>query len=323
MITIATEGRHPVLGVLQPSSNPSELTSASLSLPVAATSVRQNSSVRIKLSTIGASVVQSWRSVIAKYPQIQNIWLTVMPDHIHGLIHVKDRLPLHLDKIIASFKAISSKSAYTALESADKLDSTHRFIAFENSKLKLWESGFNDRIIRNPEQLQNSIAYLKDNPRRLWLRQQHAEYFAQLKVKIAGYTFNSVGNIHLLSADRLLPVHVSSRQSEAAIQQQIQSLIEAAEQGVILVSPFICEAEKTVEQAIIERNLPHVKLLENGFSQFFKPAGKAFDACVEGKLLLLAPWQHHNDWRKISRAQCLALNQMAADICQPCSSPSN
>ena len=323
MITIATEDRHPVLGALQPPSDLGELALKALSLPVATTSVRQKPPACIKLSTIGASVVHSWRSVLAKYPQIQNIWLTVMPDHIHALFHVRDRLPLHLGKIIASFKAISSKSAYTALESADKLDSARRFIAFENCKLKLWESGFNDRIIKNPEQLQNSIAYLKDNPRRLWLKQQHAEYFAQLEVKLAGHTFNSVGNIHLLSADRLLPVHISSRQKEESIQQQIQVLIKAARQGAVLVSPFISEGEKAVEKALAELNLPHVKLLENGFGEFFKPAGKAFDACAQGKLLLLAPWEHHNDQRRITRAQCLALNQMAANICRVCSSSSN
>ena len=36
--------------------------------------------------------------------------------------------------------------------------------------------------------------------------------------------------------------------------------------------------------------------------------------CV-GQLLLLAPWEHHNERILISRRQCLSLNDMAARIC--------
>ena len=39
------------------------------------------------------------------------------------------------------------------------------------------------------------------------------------------------------------------------------------------------------------------------------------DACARGQLLLLAPWQHHNEQTTISRQQCLSLNDMARMIC--------
>lgn len=35
------------------------------------------------------------------------------------------------------------------------------------------------------------------------------------------------------------------------------------------------------------------------------------DACAEGRLLILAPWQHHNERIAIQRDQCLSLNEMA------------
>lgn len=329
MITIETRDRRPILGRLSVPPNRAHssvqtLESASLSVPPnRAHSSFLSELPRIQLSTIGSAVVRSWQAISQWYPQIHSRWLTVMPDHLHGVLYVKDRIPVHLGKVIAAFKRECNRDAYKALETEGKLESARSFVEFADSKVLIWKREFNDIIIRNPEQLQNSIAYLKDNPRRLWLKQQHAEYFAQLEVKIAGQTFNSVGNIHLLSADRLLPVHISSRQTESAIQQQIQALIAAAQQGTVLVSPFISEGEKAVEKALAELNLPHVKLLENGFGEFFKPAGKAFDACAEGMLLLLAPWEHHNDQRRITRAQCLALNQMAADICQASSQAVN
>ena len=68
-------------------------------------------------------------------------------------------------------------------------------------------------------------------------------------------------------------------------------------------------------KAAFEEGLPLVAILENGFPPFYKPAGKRFDACAAGRLLLLAPWPHHTETRPITRAQCLALNRLAEEVC--------
>ena len=68
-------------------------------------------------------------------------------------------------------------------------------------------------------------------------------------------------------------------------------------------------------RAAFNNGFPVIILQENGFAPLAKPGGKRFDACAQGKLLMLAPWQHHNDKRKIKRFQCLALNEMARVIC--------
>lgn len=55
---------------------------------------------------------------------------------------------------------------------------------------------------------------------------------------------------------------------------------------------------------------------ENGFTDLAKPGGQRMDACARGQLLILAPWEHHNERIAISRNQCLSLNDMARMICQ-------
>lgn len=55
-------------------------------------------------------------------------------------------------------------------------------------------------------------------------------------------------------------------------------------------------------------------LLENGFSPLWKPGGGQFDACADGRLLLVAPWPHHNEYKKITRGQCQQLNDLAREI---------
>lgn len=83
---------------------------------------------------------------------------------------------------------------------------------------------------------------------------------------------------------------------------------------MVLVSPAISPGEKKVMRAAYNNGYPTIILLENGFAPLAKPGGQRFDACAAGKLLLLAPWPHHNDDRTITQVQCHALNDMAAAI---------
>ena len=60
---------------------------------------------------------------------------------------------------------------------------------------------------------------------------------------------------------------------------------------------------------------PLIYLQENGFTDLAKPGGRRMEACASGQLLILAPWEHHNEKLLIKRGQCLALNDMARAIC--------
>lgn len=46
----------------------------------------------------------------------------------------------------------------------------------------------------------------------------------------------------------------------------------------------------------------------------YKPSGEAFNACTEGRLLQISPWEYHMEHRTISREECLQLNGMAEVI---------
>jgi hypothetical protein len=88
-----------------------------------------------------------------------------------------------------------------------------------------------------------------------------------------------------------------------------------ARKGAVLVSPSISPGEKHIMRAAFEEGLPLIILQENGFTDLAKPGGQRMDACARGQLLLLTPWQHHNEQTTISRQQCLSLNDMARMIC--------
>ena len=70
-----------------------------------------------------------------------------------------------------------------------------------------------------------------------------------------------------------------------------------------------------VMQVLLREQHPFIILLDNGFCDFFKPSDALFDACASGRVLLLSPWPYDATKRHISRADCVALNQMAEEIC--------
>ena len=57
-----------------------------------------------------------------------------------------------------------------------------------------------------------------------------------------------------------------------------------------------------------------ILLRENGFPKLYKPTGEAFNACTQGRLLQISPWDYHMERRTISREECLQLNSMAEII---------
>ena len=167
----------------------------------------------------------------------------------------------------------------------------------------LWSLGYNDHVLSNQGELDRWKNYLLDNPRRLLLKRQHPDFLRpHFDVQFAGYRFDALGNLALLNAPQRLQVRVSRRCSPAQVQEDVQRFLAAARAGAVLVSPSISPGEKAVMRAAFDAHLPLIVLVENGFTPLTKPQGEQFDACNEGRLLLLAPWPHHNEKHKITAA---------------------
>ena len=123
-----------------------------------------------------------------------------------------------------------------------------------------------------------------------------------------------MGNRFLLDYPDKVAVKCSRRLSEEDVANECRRFLMMASQGAVLVSPCISPGEKEVMGMAFEAGYPMILLLENGFSTYQKPFGRQFEACSQGRLLLIAPWPHHDDYRKITRAQCDVLNSLARKI---------
>jgi REP element-mobilizing transposase RayT len=249
-------------------------------------------------SPLGERIAQCWREIPQFYPQIRLLSLQLMPDHLHGIIHVTEQLPRHLGHVINGFKVACNR------------------VAKEMSLSPLWEEGYNDSILQGKGQLNAMFKYLEDNPRRLWTKRNNPDFFrTQQEVKIGDQNVTVMGNRFLLDSPNKVAVKCSRKMTDSDIETATSRFMMMAQRGAVLVSPRISPGEKAVMDMIQAAGFPFIQLLENGFSPMWKPGGEMFDACASGQVLLVAPWPYHTDRHTITRDQCLFLNDLATLIC--------
>ncbi len=137
------------------------------------------------------------------------------------------------------------------------------------------------------------IDYVKDNPRRLWLKTHNPDLFKiHRRTGVKGMTFTSLGNHFLLDwPDRQL-VEMSRSATENQVQERLMLVLTAAHNGAVTYTAAISKGEQYIARTVREQGYP----FNDGFPEkgtpkerLFKPGGTYFEACAKGQLLLLEP----------------------------------
>ena len=115
---------------------------------------------------------------------------------------------------------------------------------------------------------------------------------------------------------RSVMVKAAERGERQALRDYMNSRVLMARKGTVMVSPFISMQERQVMEVLLKEQRPVVLLTGDGFREYYKPADYLFEACAAGRLLILSPWPYDGGKRHLSRADCVALNGMAEEICQ-------
>lgn len=183
----------------------------------------------------------------------------------------------------------------------------------------LFDFGYNDLVLLHEGQLGNMINYVMQNPMRALVKRDNPDLFRVVRdLQFGGHTFAAIGNHWLLERPMRMQVRCHNNTSETNLQliaRQKEYFLQRGQRGGVVVSPCISPGEREIARAALDAQQPLIVILENGFAPLYKPPGKYFEACAKGLLLMLAPWPHHNERRTITREQCLALNDMAYEIC--------
>ena len=156
---------------------------------------------------------------------------------------------------------------------------------------------YHERILHAPGQLRRMIDYVKDNPRRLWLKSHNPDLFKlHRRTEAVGLTFTSMGNHFLLSWPDGQSVEMSRSATNEQMQEHLRSALAAAHNGAVTYTAAISKGEQLIARSLREQGYPLVVLLNNGFpkeghphERYYKPGGVYFEACSKGQLLLLEP----------------------------------
>ena len=327
MLTLVVEGRLPVLGKLVipaslPATTPASLPATTPASLPATTPAASAAGSFIELTPLGMTIRDEEAQKISAIYKMVEVWkLCIMPDHIHMIVRVTEDLPegKHLGDVVRGFK-VGCTRAWQRLTTPASLPATTPAasaagIAPSAASPSLFESGYNDLILLGDGQLDNWKHYLDDNPRRLAVKRLCPDYFTTLNyADIAEWHCQLVGNSFLLDIPQKVAVIVHSGYSDEEYAYHRERWLACGEAGGILVSAAIARREKEVMREAMNRGYRLILARENGFPPLYKPSGESFDACSDGRLLQVSPWQYHMERRTISREQCLILNRLVEEI---------
>ena len=298
LITMTVEGRRPLLGTL---AGDADAPDGSTEAP------------RVDPSPLGVEVQRCWFAIHERYPEVEVLALQLMPDHLHGILFVTQQMEQHLGMVLKGFKVGCNKAfrqlgyAATLLQHKET-DRSHGFLFSRN---------YNDHILEGAGELERWFQYLHNNPRRLAIRRKHPDYFrVRFGITIERQSYAAIGNRFLLDSPEKVQVQCSRRLTDEQVAETVAAMLAKARRGAVLVSPAISKGEQAVMRAALDARLPLIFLTPWGFNAFSKPGHQYFEACTEGRFLILAPWEHQNQRLPLTRDMCLQLNAMTTAICR-------
>ena len=264
----------------------------------------------VRLNSFGQRVCQMLSGLAQFYKEkgytLKVLAQMVMPDHVHLVIQVLEPLPQSIGAVVRGFKSgctkVYKEEYYCSSENATGVhgDVLVHFARIFADRGSIWQQDaayYHERILHAPGQLHRMIVYVKDNPRRLWLKRHNPDLFRMHRdTVLCGLSFTSLGNHFLLQwPDRQL-VEMSRSADSASIEKRLQEVLAAAHNGTVTYTAAISDGEQLIARTVRQQGFPLVVLLADGFptagsphERFYKPGGVYFEACSKGGLLLLEP----------------------------------
>ena len=227
----------------------------------------------------------------------------IMPDHIHFIVHVKEVIKRHLGKYLGMFKV-------RITQELRKLDPV-----MASTGASTFEENYHDRILLKRGQLDIMKKYIRDNPRRLLIKQKYPYFFQRLLgVNIGGELYDCYGNPFLLQNPDKQQVMVRSAWSDKDFDEHKRRWLAYVSHGAILVSPFISSREKIVRDEALNMGGSVIIIRKERFPERYKPEKRYFELCSEGRLLLICKHGAAEYSPELRRNEAMDMNGIAKRI---------
>lgn len=247
----------------------------------------QKGAAFISSTALGKAIKSTLRRFNSTEPNVRVLQYALMPDHLHILLFVEYPTEDTLGKIIARFKIeVNKASGITGV----------------------FAKGFNDQILKSSRSLAVLYRYLRENARRLAVRRARPGFFRRVNaLEIGEKTFQAYGNFQLLDCPFKEQVIVHRADSPETRQKNREQWLYTAANGGVLVSPFISPAEKEIRKEAEEARGRLILIISEPMGERYKPAGREFELCEAGRLLIISA----NLPGELSRKNCLTMNGLA------------
>ncbi len=241
-----------------------------------------NLRVRIILDAPGAIINNEISHLPGYFPWIEIIRFTIMPDHLHIIIFVKEAGHCHLGNIEATLCGNISRAWHKYLGKGTDTPMTSVF-----------EHYYHDRILRRKGQLRTMKNYVTNNALRNFKRRLvPAPFKLKGEVLINGVAYTFYGNPDLLASPDILAVRIRRSWKAEQIKAQSRLWLAGAARGAVLASPFIRKNERNIRDAAISAGGGIIKLWDNAITEHFSLKPPYDDLFMKGRCLLIGDGEY-------------------------------
>ena len=228
-------------------------------------------------------------------------------------------------------KAMRHDNEGALIRSMSKKQRQEYYALIGRDQQPLFDENYDDTVCLDERHRKAMIAYVYDNPRRALLRRILPDVMRRcLHVRIGNHSYGAFGNLFLLRWARKIQVLCHRKHpitgepyeetyDYACDRQKWETAIQ--EGCTVIVTPGISGGELQMKKECLDRGFPLIHLQKEPIGAFWKPERQRFDACVNGSLLILAPWEldmmgsidgvpAESDYSRFHN-----LNVLAAEIC--------
>ena len=225
---------------------------------------------------------------------------SIMPDHIHLLIRIVD-----------CSKAIKDGGTDTAASTSRKSNAPIRILRLETIvdllmqalegryrevtglREPAFEASWHDWIVIAEGQLAAFTRYIRENPRRAFLREANRQYFTSVRrVIFAGREWFAYGNAAILELPVIEPFRGSRKwEEDGAEWREAVGRAERIGPGGAGCGTFMSPCEKACGNAIYQAGGSLIVLSPEGFAPRWHPLRNKEALCAKGRMLFLSLWE--------------------------------
>ena len=137
--------------------------------------------VDVRYTAVGRQICRAIKEIPVIEPKMQVYQYKIMPDHVHLLVRVKERMPRLLGEVIHDFKSLITSSLRNIMN---------------DGNLKVFTPNFNDKIIYPDRSLSDIFNYIRQNPYRLAVRRARPAFFRNHRnIHVGGREVQAYGNL--------------------------------------------------------------------------------------------------------------------------------